>query len=158
MQSFSFHSHNEQDTDRLGAALAAALPQGTTVALIGTLGAGKTRLVQAIAAALGVPRDKATSPTFVLVNEYAGRLPIYHIDAYRLRDEDEFLQLGPEEYFDSGGLTFIEWADRIRDCLPPNYLEIHCEATGETQRQFSVTTTSPILLRVIEQIGKLVAL
>jgi tRNA threonylcarbamoyladenosine biosynthesis protein TsaE len=93
----------------------------------------------------------------VLVNEYRGRLPIYHIDAYRLRDEDEFLQLGPEEYFDSPGLTFIEWADRIRDCLPPNYLEIHCEALGETERCFTLTTKSAALLPILEQIRKSIA-
>src|SRR5262245_16376862 len=108
-----FNSKSEGDTDRLGAALAEALPAGTTVALIGTLGAGKTRLVQAVAAALGIPRDKATSPTFVLVNEYRGRRPVYHFDAYRLRDEDEFLALGAEEYFESEGITFVEWADRV---------------------------------------------
>jgi tRNA threonylcarbamoyladenosine biosynthesis protein TsaE len=147
---FVFTSANENDTDRLGAALAASLPPGTTVALIGTLGAGKTRLVQAIAAALGVPRDQATSPTFVLVNEYNGRLPIYPFDAYRLRDEDEFLQLGPEEYFESGGLTFVEWADRVRDCLPADYLEIRCEAVGETLRRFSVTTTADALTPLIK--------
>ena len=76
------------------------LPDGTTVALCGTLGAGKTRLVQAIAEAAGVDRRDVLSPTFVLIQEYHGRRSIYHIDAYRLRDEDEFLALGPEEYFD----------------------------------------------------------
>jgi tRNA threonylcarbamoyladenosine biosynthesis protein TsaE len=151
----TFLSANESDTDRLGAALADALPPGTTVALIGTLGAGKTRLVQAVAAALGVPRDQATSPTFVLVNEYRGRLSIYHIDAYRLRDEDEFLQLGPEEYFDSPGITFVEWADCVRDCLPIDYLEIRCEAVGETERRYSLTTESPALQPVIEQVTRL---
>ena len=65
-----------------------------------------------------MPREAATSPTFVLVNEYRGRLPIYHFDAYRLRDEDEFIELGPEEYFESDGVTFVEWADRVADCLP----------------------------------------
>lgn len=136
MALFTFVSTSEADTDRLGQALAEALEPGTTVALIGTLGAGKTRLVQAIAAAQGVPRDEATSPTFVLVNEYRGRMPMYHIDAYRLRDDDEFLELGPDEYFESDGLTFIEWADRVADCLPAERLEIRCEATGEFERQF----------------------
>ena len=110
----TFHLENEQDTERLGAALAEVLPPGTVVALIGTLGAGKTRLVQAVAAALGVPRGSVTSPTFVLVNEYRqGRLPVYHFDTYRLKDDDEFLDLGPDEYFESDGLTFVEWADRV---------------------------------------------
>ena len=84
---------NEQDTERLGAALADVLPPQTVVALIGTLGAGKTRLVQAVATALGVPAGSVTSPTFVLVNEYRqGRLPVFHFDTYRLKDDDEFLR------------------------------------------------------------------
>jgi len=138
----TFKAHNEQDTDRLGAALAAVLPPGTVIGLIGTLGAGKTRLVQAVAAALGVPRASVTSPTFVLVNEYtSGRLPIYHFDTYRLKDDDEFLNLGPDEYFDGNGLTFVEWSDRVEGLLPTERIEIAIEPTGETTRQFSVRGT-----------------
>ena len=119
MSQFHYLADNEAATDRLGKVLAEVLPPGTVIALIGTLGAGKTRLVQSVAAALGVPRDEVTSPTFVLVNEYLnGQLPVYHFDTYRLRDVDEFLELGPEEYFNGAGLTFIEWADRVSDCLP----------------------------------------
>src|SRR5262245_54849084 len=143
MEEFLFNSANEDDTKRLGAALAAALPPGTTVALIGTLGAGKTRLVQAFAAASGVPADQATSPTFVLVNEYRGRIPIYHIDAYRLRNEDEFAELGPEEYFESDGVTFVEWADRVSSLLPAERIDIRCEAVGETARNFSLRASAP---------------
>jgi tRNA threonylcarbamoyladenosine biosynthesis protein TsaE len=143
--------HNEQDTDRLGAALAEVLPPGAVVALVGTLGAGKTRLVQAVAAALGVPRDAVTSPTFVLVNEYRqGRLPIFHFDTYRLKDDDEFLALGPEEYFDSAGLTFIEWADRVADLLPHDRLEITLEVTGDTIRQVAISLIGRKLDRAIE--------
>jgi tRNA threonylcarbamoyladenosine biosynthesis protein TsaE len=150
--SFEFVSKSESDTERLGQALAEVLPGGTVVALIGTLGAGKTRLVQAFAAAQGVPRDEATSPTFVLVNEYQGRLPIYHIDAYRLRDEDEFLELGPEEYFDSTGVTFIEWADRVADCLPAARLEIRCEATRELERKFTLVAGSSTLEEAVRRV------
>ncbi|HYO25586.1 MAG TPA: tRNA (adenosine(37)-N6)-threonylcarbamoyltransferase complex ATPase subunit type 1 TsaE, partial [Lacipirellulaceae bacterium] len=89
MRELTFSSHSEADTERLGAALARALPAGTTVALMGTLGAGKTRLVQAVAAALGVPREQATSSTFVVENELRAVRPIYPFDASRLRDEDE---------------------------------------------------------------------
>ncbi|MAT71081.1 MAG: tRNA (adenosine(37)-N6)-threonylcarbamoyltransferase complex ATPase subunit type 1 TsaE [Planctomycetaceae bacterium] len=138
MAIFEFSSDSEADTDRLGAALAAVLPPGTVIGLLGTLGAGKTRLVRAVAAALGVPAADVTSPTFVLVNEYAGRVPVFHFDAYRLRDEDEFLQLGPDEYFESPGLTFIEWADRVESCLPRRRIEIRVEPTGETTRQFTI--------------------
>jgi tRNA threonylcarbamoyladenosine biosynthesis protein TsaE len=151
---FTFTAHNEQDTDRLGAALAGALPPGTVVGLIGTLGAGKTRLVQAVAAAVGVPRANVTSPTFVLVNEYlGGRLPIYHFDTYRLKDDDEFLNLGPDEYFDSNGLTFVEWADRVAELLPAERVEITIEVTGETDRQISIRGTSPRMEALVERIA-----
>jgi tRNA threonylcarbamoyladenosine biosynthesis protein TsaE len=137
-------ANNEQDTARLGAALAEVLPPSTTVALIGTLGAGKTRLVQAVAVALGIRPGSVTSPTFVLVNEYTGGgLPIYHFDTYRLKDDDEFLELGPDEYFESLGLTFVEWADRVADLLPAERLEIILEVVNETERRITISGTSP---------------
>lgn len=145
---------NEQDTDRLGAALAEHLPAGTVVGLIGTLGAGKTRLVQAVAAALGAPRDSITSPTFVLVNEYhQGRLPVYHFDLYRLKDEDEFLELGPDEYFEDDGLTFVEWADRFAHLLPEDRVDITLEVTGDTERRVVLSSGSDRLRAIIMHIG-----
>jgi tRNA threonylcarbamoyladenosine biosynthesis protein TsaE len=138
MNELTYDAGSESDTDRLGAALAAVLPPGTTVALLGTLGAGKTRLVQAIAAGCGVPREDVVSPTFVLCQNYDGARTIHHLDAYRLRDEDEFRELGAEELFDSGGLTIIEWADRVASCLPDERIEIAIEVTGETQRRFRI--------------------
>jgi tRNA threonylcarbamoyladenosine biosynthesis protein TsaE len=150
MSEFSFLAQSEADTERLGSLLAKVLPAGTVIALVGTLGAGKTRLVQAVAAALGVPGDEVTSPTFVLINEYpGGRLPVYHIDAYRLRDEDEFLELGPEEYYDGAGLTFIEWADRVENCLPLDYLRIEIEVVGNTERHFKISASSPALASLV---------
>src|SRR6185295_4107188 len=140
---FTFIANNERDTERLGFAMASSLPPGSVVGLTGPLGAGKTRLVQAVAAALGVPVGNVTSPTFVLVNEYkGGRLPVYHFDTYRLKDDDEFLNLGPEEYFDSGGLTFVEWADRVETLLPKDRLEIAIDPVSETERRFTVRGTS----------------
>jgi tRNA threonylcarbamoyladenosine biosynthesis protein TsaE len=150
----TFTAANERDTQRLGAALAEVLPPGTLVGLIGTLGAGKTRLVQAVATALGVPPGDVTSPTFVLVNEYtAGRIPIYHFDTYRLTDEDEFLELGPEEYFDSNGLVFVEWADRVAELLPKERLEIAIEVGDETERRFSIRGTSPNINELVTRIA-----
>jgi tRNA threonylcarbamoyladenosine biosynthesis protein TsaE len=125
-------------TEALGRALAAALADGSVVALIGTLGAGKTRLVQAVAEACGLPPGGATSPTFVLINEYPGRRAVFHFDAYRVKDEDEFRDLGPEEYFAGEGLTFVEWADRVASCLPDERLEIAIEVLGETARRFTL--------------------
>ncbi|MGO9115657.1 MAG: tRNA (adenosine(37)-N6)-threonylcarbamoyltransferase complex ATPase subunit type 1 TsaE [Thermoguttaceae bacterium] len=133
-----FNADDEAATAALGHALAGALPPGTTVALCGTLGAGKTRLVQSIAEALGVNRRDVVSPTFVLIQEYRGRRMIYHIDAYRLRDDDEFQQLGPDEYFESDGLVLIEWADRVEASLPRDYVEIQVDVTGVESRRFEI--------------------
>ena len=110
------------------------------MALCGTLGAGKTRLVQAIAEAVGVDRRDVLSPTFVLIQEYRGRRGVCHIDAYRLRDEDEFLALGPEEYFDGDWLVLVEWADRVQKCLPKDRIKIHIEVTGPQSRRFQVVS------------------
>jgi tRNA threonylcarbamoyladenosine biosynthesis protein TsaE len=146
---FVFNSTSESDTDRFGALIARALPPGTVVALIGTLGAGKTRLVQAVGKAVGLDSHEVVSPTFVLVHEYQippsadRQIPvasIYHFDAYRIRDNDEFLALGPDEYFADGhAWTFIEWADRIAPCLPSEHLRIDSEVTGPISRRFVVT-------------------
>ncbi len=145
--------NDEQGTERLGAALADVLPPGTLVALIGTLGAGKTRLVQAVATAVGVPQGSVTSPTFVLVNEYRqGRLPIYHFDIYRLKDDDEFLALGPEEYFEADGLSFVEWADRVEHLLPEERVEIELEVTGDTSRRVTLLGTTNELENAVEAI------
>src|SRR5580693_7392852 len=133
-----FNAADESATSALGHALADVLPAGTTVALCGTLGAGKTRLVQAIAEGLGVNRRDVVSPTFVLIQEYGGRRKIYHIDAYRLRDDDEFQQLGPDEYFESDGLVLIEWADRVERSLPREHVEICVEVTGSESRRFEI--------------------
>jgi len=132
-----FDSASEQDTDRIGAELAARLPIGAVVALNGTLGAGKTRLVQAIAAACGVPREEVVSPTFVLCQHYEGTRTINHLDAYRLKDESEFRALGADELF-AADLTIIEWADKIAAALPQDHVQIDIEVTGPTARRFTV--------------------
>lgn len=152
MNRFTYDAQDESDTKAFGTALAAALSDGTTVALCGTLGAGKTRLVQAIAEAEGVTQGTVVSPTFVLIQEYRGRRPVYHIDAYRLRDEDEFDQLGPDEYFEGDGLTLVEWADRVEICLPHERVEIRIEVTGAESRRFEVTALGPRYADVIQQL------
>jgi len=152
-----YESTDESATAALGAALAEVLPDGTTVALLGTLGAGKTRLVQAIAEAGGIDRGEVLSPTFVLVHEYQGRRPIYHLDAYRIADEDEFEQLGPDEYFDGDGLTLVEWADRVEGCMPRERIEIRIEVTGEHARRFVIAATSDALGSAVEQLAERLA-
>ncbi|TWU20855.1 tRNA (adenosine(37)-N6)-threonylcarbamoyltransferase complex ATPase subunit type 1 TsaE [Bythopirellula polymerisocia] len=159
MTEFRFLAQDESDTDRLGKHLAEVLPPGCVIALNGTLGAGKTRLVQAVAAGMGIPREAVTSPTFVLVNEYVGgRLPIYHFDTYRLCDEDEFIELGPEEYFSGRGITFVEWAERFETCLPAERVTVHIEVLGASEREFAVSANSASLNSIVDELGeKLVA-
>ena len=144
----------KQGTERLGAALAAALPPGTVVALLGTLGAGKTRLVQAIAAACGVERADVVSPTFVLCATYCGDRTIHHLDAYRLRDEDEFREIGADELLASDALTIIEWADKVADCLPDERLEIDIEVTGPTARRFTLRASGERMQAALEEVSK----
>ena len=153
MDQLTFNAQNEADTARLGTALAEALPAGTVVALCGTLGAGKTRLVQAVAEASGVNVRDVVSPTFVLIHEYQGHRPIYHLDVYRICDDDEFLQLGADEYFESAGITFVEWADRVAGCLPEQYLRIDIEVTGDTTRVFKIAAVGgdPGVIGVLEK-------
>ncbi len=147
-----FNAENEAATTALGHALADVLPPGTTVALCGTLGAGKTRLVQAIAEGLGVNRRDVVSPTFVLIQEHRGQRMIYHIDAYRLRDDDEFQQLGPDEYFESDGLVLIEWADRVEGSLPRDYVEIRIGVTGLESRRFEIRAIGQRFEEVLRQL------
>jgi tRNA threonylcarbamoyladenosine biosynthesis protein TsaE len=150
MADFEFTSRSEADTDRLGKSIAEVTLPGDVVALVGTLGAGKTRLVEGIAVALDNPADSITSPTFVLVNEYtAGKLPVYHFDAYRLKDDDEFLELGAEEYFDSNGLTLVEWGDRVQHLLPERTSTVTLEIIQNDARR--VTFRGPLGQRLSAQ-------
>lgn len=139
MNDVVFEIADLSETDRLGRLLAENLPDGSVVALVGTLGAGKTKLVQALAKHSGNAEETVSSPTFVLLHEYTdGNRPIYHFDAYRLESAEEFRRLSPDDYFEGLGLTLIEWADKFPQVLPVNYLEIRIELIGETKRRFQL--------------------
>jgi tRNA threonylcarbamoyladenosine biosynthesis protein TsaE len=139
MDPSTYSAVDEAATSRLGHALAAALRPGDVIALNGQLGAGKTRLVQAIAEALGYGAQLVGSPTFVLIQEYDGPLPLYHVDAYRLSGSDEFLDIGGDEVLQGDRACLVEWANRIAGILPPDHLRIDITATGATSRQFVLT-------------------
>jgi tRNA threonylcarbamoyladenosine biosynthesis protein TsaE len=127
-------------TTAIGRRLGSLLFPGSIVALVGPLGAGKTHLVRAIAEGLGLRDPRlVTSPTFGLIHEYQARLPIYHFDVYRLPSPSEFLDLGVNEYFESGGVCLIEWADKVASCLPPAHLLIVLDVTGESTRRMTLT-------------------
>jgi tRNA threonylcarbamoyladenosine biosynthesis protein TsaE len=107
------------------------------VALIGELGAGKTCFIQGLVRGLGVGTH-ATSPTFVLINEYRGRLPVHHVDAYRTTSLAELQDLGLPELFAGDGVTLVEWADKLRPLLPPGTIEVRIEGVGDEPRTITI--------------------
>jgi len=137
---------DERDTDRLGRAVASLAAPGTVIGLVGPLGAGKTRLTRAIAEALGVDPLTVSSPTFVLIHEYEGRVPVYHFDAYRLVGSEPFEALGVDDYWDAGGVCLVEWADRVAEVLPRTAWWIRIEPAGGTARRVSIQTNNPASL------------
>ena len=138
-ESLTLDLHDLPATEALGRRLGGLLFPGAVVALVGPLGAGKTHLVRAVAEALGLSDGRAvSSPTFVLIQEYPARLPVYHFDAYRLRGEAEFADLGAHEYFEGDGVCLVEWADRVRGCLPAEHLRVTLSVTGENSRRAEV--------------------
>jgi tRNA threonylcarbamoyladenosine biosynthesis protein TsaE len=124
------------ETRKVGAALAELLVPGDVVSLTGDLGAGKTALVQGAARALGI-EGPVVSPTFVLVREYRGELPVYHLDVYRLDRIQEVLDLGFEDYLDPSGVLFIEWGDAIDALLPDDHLRIEIRAGDDDVRDLA---------------------
>lgn len=123
------------DAKEFGLLLGKHARPGDVYCLDGDLGAGKTTLSQMIAKGLGVPVDcYVTSPSFAIMHEYAGRIPMYHMDFYRLQGSDEVLDLGFDEYFYLNGLTVIEWSTRALDILPANRLTITLKLHQDTKR------------------------
>lgn len=117
---------NKEDTERFGIKLGKILKGGDIISLTGDLGAGKTTLTQSIGKGLGV-KDYITSPSFTIINEYKGRLDVYHFDVYRLDDVDSLYDLGFEEYFYSDGVTIVEWGNKIKELLPEYTINIHID-------------------------------
>jgi len=135
-------THCPKETAELGQKIGEQLQRGDVLALVGPLGAGKTQFTRGLALGLGAAA-RVTSPSFKLVNEYSGRIPLYHIDAYRLRDARDMIALGCDEFFDGDGAAAVEWADRVPEALPPQYLRIDIEITGESTRRITLTAVGP---------------
>jgi tRNA threonylcarbamoyladenosine biosynthesis protein TsaE len=125
---------SEDETARLGGIIAEMVAPGVAIGLVGPLGAGKTRLVRAVAESLGVDPAAISSPTFVLIHEYEGRFPIYHFDAYRLPSPQAFEDLGVSDYWGGHGVCLVEWADRVRGLLPDDCWMITLEPAGPMAR------------------------
>ena len=132
-------SNSPEETFSLGQRIAALLSQGSVIALKGTLGSGKTCLAKGIANGLGVT-DNITSPTYTIINEYkTNDVNLYHIDAYRLNNDKDFEDIGGTEVINSGGISIIEWCERIPKSLPDNSIIISFEITGPYSRLIQVT-------------------
>lgn len=112
------------ETIAFGKTLGAHLRSGDVIALIGDLGAGKTTLAQGVALGLGIT-EPITSPTFALIHEYTARTPLFHLDPYRLDSGEDLLQIGFADYIERDGVLLIEWADRVKEILPPDRLTLH---------------------------------
>lgn len=138
-------SRSAQETQALGERLGARLGRGDVVACIGPLGAGKTCFLQGLARGLGVMTD-VTSPTFVLVNQYRGRLPVYHVDAYRTGSLTELVDLGLEEMLHGEGVTVVEWADKLLSLLPPRTVTVTIAGLGDEPRQIELAGPAEVLL------------
>ena len=124
-------THSEKETFELGKRIANAVNPGTVILFYGDLGAGKTVMTKGIAAGLGIT-EMITSPTFTIMQEYeGGRMPLYHLDVYRIEDPDEMEEVGLNEYIYGNGLTVIEWAEQIEDILPDDAIKITIERNVE---------------------------
>lgn len=150
-QRFEGLSRSPEETYRLGEIIGEQLVAGDIVALIGDLGAGKTTLTQGIAHGLAVPESYAvTSPTFTLVNEYPGRLILYHVDVYRLSGIADLETIGYEEYFFADGVTVIEWADKIEEILKEDCILIELDYMDETIRRIKMIAYKKIIDKIKE--------
>jgi len=128
----AYKTYNEEDTLKLGQKIGEILRPGDIVCLVGDLGTGKTALTKGIAKALGI-EGYITSPTFAFVNEYYGKFPLYHFDVYRIGEPEDMFEIGFDEYISGEGVSIIEWADLIRDVLPPKciWIEISKESYSD---------------------------
>ena len=129
-----YRTHSAAETEALGEMLAAHLHGGDVVAYRGGLGMGKTAFTRGLARGLGY-EGRVTSPTFTIVNEYMGRLPLFHFDMYRLGDSEELFDIGWEDYLDRGGVCAVEWSENVSDALPQDtiYVEIRREAEQDSR-------------------------
>jgi tRNA threonylcarbamoyladenosine biosynthesis protein TsaE len=152
METCSFLSKSPLSTSRLGKRLGENLRAGSILALIGELGCGKTLLTRGICDGLDVPLRQVNSPTFVLVNEYSGRLPVFHMDLYRLSGSDEGIELGILDYLIKvkTGVMIVEWAEKIMSLLPGNYLKIEFEVLSARQRQIAFSPVGDSLGYLLE--------
>ena len=131
-------SHSVSETEALGQRLAEMLHAGDVIAYRGDLGAGKTAFTRGLARGLGCTA-RVSSPTFTIVNEYPGRLDLFHFDMYRLGDGDELFDIGWEDYLARGGVCAVEWSERVADALPEDAITVTIERCGDNEEWRRIT-------------------
>ena len=156
MKAVRVRTKSSHETVELGKRIGRLLEPKGVVALVGELGTGKTHLIKGLAAGAGVKRfSYISSPSFTLIHEYPGKVPVTHVDLFRLRTEREAEDLGLEEYFQGPGLTAIEWADKIPSLLPKDVLCIHLTHTGERIRSIEVIGKGCRYEELVDNLAKL---
>ena len=130
-------TNSATETKKFAQRFAKTLKRSDILCFIGELGSGKTTFIQGLAKGLGV-RNMPTSPTFVLLTQYRGKLPLYHFDLYRLNNTDEIRNLGYEEFFYSDGVTVVEWAEKLRELTPHNRIEIKFKILDKNKREINI--------------------
>lgn len=147
----TFTTGSPLETQKLGYEIGQLSEPSDLILLTGELGAGKTCLTQGICRGAGF-EGFASSPSFVLIREYAGRIPIYHIDLYRLDDIEEVIELGLEDYINGDGLCVIEWADKAQTYFPSDHMRIDIEHISQDERSFKLSATGERYVQLVEQI------
>ena len=147
-------SRSPEETRAIGRIVGEHAVAGDVVLLTGELGAGKTCLTQGILHGLGSD-DLARSPTFVLISEHRGRMPLYHMDLYRVGSVEQAEELGIEEYLEGDGLTVVEWADNVPGIFPDDSLRIHIELVSECERRLSFTVAADRFADVLEAVSRI---
>jgi len=130
-------SYSEADTVKIGKTLAANLEPGTVVAMYGDLGSGKTAMVRGMAQGLGL-NARVSSPTFTIVNEYLGEIPLFHFDMYRLGDADELFEIGWEDYIQRGGICAVEWSENVEEAFYSDTVRVYFEKLDDTTRRIRI--------------------
>ncbi|WP_019132937.1 tRNA (adenosine(37)-N6)-threonylcarbamoyltransferase complex ATPase subunit type 1 TsaE [Peptoniphilus obesi] len=143
--------NNTKETEKFGLALGSKLKGSDVICLNGDLGAGKTTLTKSIGKGMGID-DYITSPTFNIINEYYSDLNLYHFDTYRLENVDDVEYLGFDEYFYSDGVCIIEWADRIKEFLPDQYLELNIKKIDDDKREIELVAFGDRPAEILEEI------
>ena len=151
IDSMTLTSHSPDETQRLGARIGEMAVEADVFLLMGNLGAGKTCLTQGIARGLGI-KEYALSPSFVIVRELYGRLPLYHIDLYRLNNVAEIGDLGLDDYLYGSGVSVIEWAEKAFELLPPENLLIQIDYLTDTERRFRLKASGERYRRIVAEL------